>query len=82
MMNSATCALVKMLLKVRGSFGVSIAAAEFSTSQLLEVGRLRVDEHFIECRYRQSFDQTQIDTKSNFAQIVHGLFAGYLFGRL
>ena len=50
-----------MLLEIVRSLGIPIATAELAPSEFLKMGRLRVNEHLVERRYRQPLDQSEID---------------------
>lgn len=50
-----------MLLEIIRSLGIPIAPAELSPSEFLQMGRLRMDKHLVERRYRQPLDQSEID---------------------
>ncbi len=50
-----------MLLQIVRSLGIAIATAELASSKFLKMGRLRVDKHLVERRYRQPLDQSEID---------------------
>ena len=69
-----------MLLEIIGSKGVPGADAQRFSTQLLQVGRLSVNEQFVHRRNGNMIDQTKIDPHANLTQVVHGFFAADPFG--
>jgi len=69
-----------MELQVVGAFDVSVGHAQFVAAQFLEVGRLSVNEEFVDGRDLDVEDQAQVHPHSHFAKVVHSFFAADFLG--
>ena len=68
-----------MLLQVNGSFDVPVGHTKLSSTQFLKVGRLSMNEELVDGRDFDVVDQTQVDSHTNLAQVMHGFFAADFF---
>ena len=64
-----------MPLQVQCSFDVAIRRTQFDAADLLQVGRLCLNEQLIDGRYFDVANQTQIDTHPHARQQMHRFFA-------
>src|SRR5262249_3596307 len=67
--------------EVAGAGGVALLAVEQRAHQLLQVGRLRLDEQFVHRGDRHVVEQAQGDAEAHARQQVHRLLGGHHRGR-
>ena len=64
-----------MQLQVVGPLDIAVGRIQFDAAQLLQVGRLGVDEQLVDGGDLQIGDQAQIDAHPDAGEQVHGFFA-------